>query len=150
MVHALETLRGLLSPGGLTIDFHPSGEPPSIEVRARGLTTLAGWLNESDDAIEYAQAEAAIHEAADRGWFEMVRQWKFSFATHADTLEGLRRYLAKEWKDAVIDERTAMQIEDLMRTPHRDKETVVRKMVNLTLLRSVETGPATRPAREGL
>ena len=49
MVHALETIHGLLKPDGRLIDIHPSGDPPPIIVRIGERSEIAGWLQETDD-----------------------------------------------------------------------------------------------------
>ncbi len=86
MVHALEKIHELLEPDGRLIDIHPSGEPPPIEVRVGQQVTVVGWMKETDDFVEYAQASAALSEAIERGWLDVERKGMFEFVTHADSI----------------------------------------------------------------
>ena len=135
MVHALEKIHQLLKPDGKLIDIHPSGEPPPIEVCVGQRTTVVGWMKETDDFIEYAQAGAALSEAIGRGWFDIERKGTFEFATHADSVSDLREYLAKEWKDAILDEAVAARAEQLLSAVERDKGLMVREQIRIARLR---------------
>ena len=135
MVHALERIHQLLEPDGALIDIHPSGEPPPIEVRIGQQATVVGWMQETDDFIEYAQASAALSRAIGRGWFDVERKGTFEFATHADSVSALREYLAKEWKDAILDEAVAARAEQLLNAVERDKGLIVREQVCIARLR---------------
>jgi len=59
MVHALEKIRRLLKPSGRLIDIHPMDRPPPVAVRLGLHTHRLGCLRETDDSIEYRQADAA-------------------------------------------------------------------------------------------
>jgi hypothetical protein len=135
MVHALEKIRELLQPDGRLIDIHPSGEPPPIEVRIGQQATVVGWMRETDDFIEYAQASAALSEAVQRGWFDVERKGTFEFATHADSISDLREYLAKEWKDAILEEIVGAKAEELLSASERVGEVLVREHVCIARLR---------------
>jgi hypothetical protein len=135
MVHALETIHALLRPDGVLVDIHPSPEPPSIRVRIAADIHDAGWLRETDDYLEYEQAESALVNVIERGWFKLERKARFRFTTHAPSLDDLRLYLEKEWQDAFIEESTAGLIDDLLRTRERDKEILLRESVEIARLR---------------
>jgi len=135
MVHALEKIHELLEPDGRLIDIHPSGEPPPIEVRLGQQMAVVGWMKEADDFVEYAQASAALSEAIQRGWFEVERKSTIEFATCADSISDLREYLAKEWKDAILEEAVMAKATELLDTLERDKELVVREQIRIARLR---------------
>jgi len=137
MVHALEKIHGLVEPGGILLDIHPTPEPPRLEVRLGARTILAGWLKETDDYVEYEDADAALASAIARGLFAVERQGRFSFVTYADSFAELREYLAEEWKDAVIDDLTAARIEDLLSAPERDKEVILRESIRIARMKPV-------------
>jgi len=137
MVHALEIIHQLLRPHGKLIDIHPVGEPSPIEVRMGGQTTLAGWLTETDDFVEYKQADDALAQAIQRGWFLAEREATFPFVTHADSMSELREYLAKEWKDAILDDQTARKVEELLAGPERDKELLVHDRIHILQLSDI-------------
>jgi hypothetical protein len=137
MVHALEIVHTLLQPDGALIDIHPSGDPPPVVVRDGARHTVAGWVGESDDFAEYAQADAALAAAVERGLFALERQGVFTFVTHTDSLAGLREYFASEWSDATLDEDTAQRIEALLASAGGDREVILRESVRIARLRAV-------------
>lgn len=134
MVDALRTIHDLLQPHGVLIEIHPAGHPPPIYVRVGGTTHLAGWVQESDDYEEYAQADAAIRTVIRRGLFVRERYESFTFITYADSLAELRAHLAEEWSDAVIEEQVAGQIEAWMSSATADKEIILQEIVSISRL----------------
>lgn len=141
MVHALVKIHDLLQPTGALVDIHPLAEPPSIQVRVAGEIHDAGWLRETDDYIEYEQADQALAQVIERGLFVLERRARFSFTTHAASLRELQQHLEDEWQDAFIEESTARSIEDLLRTRERDKEILLRETVQIARLRPVARQP---------
>jgi hypothetical protein len=135
MVHALEKIHTLLQPDGALVDIHPSPEPPSIQVRIAANIHDAGWLRETDDYVEYEQADRALARVIERRWFRLERKTRFRFTTHAASLGELRQHLEKEWLDAFIEDSTVRLIEDLFRTRERDKEILLRESVQIARLR---------------
>jgi hypothetical protein len=115
MVHALEIVRGLLKPGGYLVDIHPSGEPPNIELVQDNQRTLVGYLQESDDFIEYGQARAALEQALHLGWFSLERWGAFPFVTLSSSLGELRRYLEDNWGDAILAPQIDRRVETLLK-----------------------------------
>ena len=149
MVHALERIRQLLQSDGGLIDIHPSGEPPTIEVRIGQQSEVVGWMRETDDFSEYAQANDALAQAVRRGLYAVEREGVFQFVTCADSVDELRGYLAKEWKDAILDESVAAEADELLRAQASGKELIVREQVRIARLRACENivcvGSTTRP-----
>lgn len=135
MVHALEKIQQLLKPGGLLLDIHPTNEPATITVRLREQLIPAGWIKESDDYVEYEWADEAVSAAVNSGLFIQERRGTFEFVWHADSLNDLRAYLAEEWQDAIIDEVTAMRLEELLKLPVHDKEIVVSEAIGIARYR---------------
>lgn len=103
MVHALKTIHSLLVPGGLLVDLHSTGDPPPIELLYDGQRRLLGHLQETDDFIEYGQADAALSKAVRRGFFASDWQGAFPFTSYFSTATELRQWLAGYWSDAVFD-----------------------------------------------
>jgi SAM-dependent methyltransferase len=131
MVHALEKIHQVLKPGGILLDIHPTNEPAAIAVRLREQIVPAGWVNESDDYVEYEWADEALQRAVSGGQFALERAGTFNFTWHADSMKDLRAYLAEEWKDAIIDDLTAMRIEELFKLPVHDKEILVSEVIRI-------------------
>jgi hypothetical protein len=135
MVHALEILHDLLQPGGILLDIHPTNEPAAIDVRLREQIIPAGWISESDDYVEYEWADEAAAAAVDHGLFARERCGTFKFVWHADSMSELRAYLAEEWKDAIVDDVTAMRTEELLKLPLQDKEILVSQAIRIARYR---------------
>ena len=135
MVHVLEKIRQLLKPKGVLLDIHPTNEPAAIAVRLREQLIPAGWMKESDDYIEYEWADEALQRAVDHQHFVLERVGKFEFVWHADSMNDLRAYLAEEWEDAIIDDVTAMRIQELLRLPVYDKEILVSEAIRIARYR---------------
>jgi len=102
MVHALHRIRKLLKPGGVLIDIHPGSRRPELFVRLRSGRRFTGYLEETDNFVEYAQAQSALKEAVQDGTFRLDHSGEFTFVTHADTMPDLQDYLAENWKDAIL------------------------------------------------
>jgi hypothetical protein len=135
MVHALEKIHQCLKPEGGLIDIHPSGLPPTIEVWVGEQTTPIGWMKETDDFVEYGQASGALAQAVERGWFAVEREGSFEFTTRAGSVVELRDYLAKEWKDAILEESVAAKAEALLGAQTHDSGLMVREQIRIARLR---------------
>ena len=136
MVHALEKIQQMLKPGGILLDIHPTNEPAAIAVRLRAQIIPAGWVNESDDYVEYEWADEALRQVVNDKRFALERTGTFEFMWHADSMKDLRTYLAEEWQDAIIDDMTTMRIEELLKLPVRDKEILVSEAIRIAQYRS--------------
>ena len=97
----------------------------------------AGWVNETDDYVEYEWADEALQRVVDDRRFTLERVGTFEFVWHADTMSDLRAYLAEEWKDAIIDDLTAMRVEELLKLPVHDKEILVSEAIRIARYRCV-------------
>jgi hypothetical protein len=135
MVHALEKIQLLLQPNGLLLDIHPTNEPAALAVRLREQLIPAGWVNETDDYVEYEWADEALQRVVDSERFALERVGTFEFVWHADSMADLRAYLAEEWKDAIIDDVTAMRVEELLKLPVHDKEILVSEAIRIARYR---------------
>ena len=135
MVHALEKIQRLLKPGGILLDIHPTNDPAAVAVRLREQIIPAGWIAESDDYVEYEWADAALQNMTDNRHCTLDRVGTFEFIWHADSMNDLRTYLAEEWKDAIIDDVTAMRIEELLKLPVHDKEILVSEAIRIARYR---------------
>lgn len=135
MVHALEKIHGLLKPGGSLIDIRPSGDPPEVEVHVDGHIKHAGWYDETDEFVEYSQAQDAMDEAIERGLFVVEREGDFEYLTHASSVVELRDYLMGEYSDAIIDDETVRRGEELLAAPGREKGAALREITLIFRLR---------------
>ena len=135
MVHALERIHQFLEPDGRLIDIHPTGDPPPIGARIGQQTMVIGWMKETDDFVEYAQASEALAQVIRRGLFAVEHEGTFEFVTYADSVFEWREYLAKEWKDAILDAAVAAKAEELLSVPGPDRELILREQIRIAQLR---------------
>jgi hypothetical protein len=135
MVHALEKIHQLLKSEGVLLDIHPTNEPAALAVRLREQIIPAGWINESDDYVEYEWADEALQHVVNSRQFKLERTGTFEFMWHADSMNDLRAHLAAEWKDAIIDDVTSVRIEELLKLPVHDKEILVSEAIRIARYR---------------
>ena len=135
MVHALEKIQQLLKIDGILLDVHPTNEPAALAVRLREQLIPAGWVNETDDYVEYEWADEALQQMVNGEHFTLERLGTFEFVWHADSMSDLRAYLAEEWQDAIIDDLTAMRVEELLKLPVHDKEILVSEAIRIARYR---------------
>ena len=104
MVHALREIRNLLKPDGALIDIRPNGELNEF-IRPLGDDEhLIGYLHETDDYIEYMQAEAAVREVVSAELFKIEKAGEFTFNVYADSFDELKTFLDEYWSDSLIRE----------------------------------------------
>ncbi|MBT3315715.1 MAG: hypothetical protein HN390_13985 [Anaerolineae bacterium] len=133
MVHALQEIRDLLKPDGFLIDIRPNGEMVEF-IRPHGSEELfIGHLQETDDYIEYRQAEAAVQEVVADGIFRIKKADEFIFQIHADSFAELKSFLDKSWSDSLITEEViaeARRLDDA----HDVGKVILREQVYIKLL----------------
>lgn len=113
MVHALEQIFGLLHSESRLIDIHPRGEQSKIFALDGTKRHLLGEIHEDDNYVEYKQADEAIAEGIRRGLFLPVAKSEFTFSTYAGSLAELHEYLKEAWTDAIIEEQTWKNAEQM-------------------------------------
>ena len=147
MVHALKQIQGLLGENGRLIDIHPIGEPAPIHVRLNKERHLVGWVQETSDYIKYKQADDALSEAVQRGWFCQEQREQIAFSTYAQDLAALCEHLHENWKEAWIEELVAMQIESLLNSVTSDKEIIVQEKIWMSRFRPIRPDRFSKPVR---
>ena len=104
MVHALREIHKLLKSGGALIDIRPNGELVEF-IRPHGEEEIfIGHMHESDDYVEYFQAEAAMQKLLAEGLFQIEKAGEFTFQVHADSFLELKNFLDENWSDSLITE----------------------------------------------
>ena len=136
MVHALEQIHDLLKDRGFLIDIHPSGEKVKFLCELNGQEQFIGYLEESDDYIEYRQADDAIQKAISKGLFKPVKAGAFEFFTYADSFGEMKAFLEEHWSDAVISEDVILRA-GKMESEHGAYKTILREQVKIGLLKRV-------------
>lgn len=135
MVYALQTIQRLLKPDGTLIDIRPSTSRPEIFARTKAGTQFIGYLEETDDLIEYVQAEAALEQSIQEGTFRLEYKDQFTFSTHTDTIQSLGNYLAEKWKDAILTPRVIEKALALQKAPAGVDEILLVEQVKISRLR---------------
>ena len=136
MVHALEQIHSLLKPTGYLIDIHPNGELVEFHYQLNGQEHFLGYMQESDDYIEYRQASEAIGTALARGLYQREATGEFEFCTYANTFWELITFLEENWSDAVITETVVIRAKNL-EAEWGAYESILREQVTVNLLKRV-------------
>jgi hypothetical protein len=132
MVHALETVHALIKPGGSLLDIHPGIEKAWVEAQVNGKEYFLDVLEETDDYIEYKQANDALSQVIERGLFTVREAGKFTFIIHAETVEELREFLTEHWGDAVLNETLDVKAREYLTSSVQSYEILVREEIQIT------------------
>ena len=136
MVHALEQIHALLKPGGHLIDIHPNGELVEFIYSMDGKEHFIGHMQETDDYIEYRQADEAIQTAIVKGLFQIVETGEFEFRTYADSFDELKSFLDENWSDAVITEHVIANARRLEKK-YGEQKVFLREQVRIGVLKRI-------------
>ena len=132
MVHALETVHSLIKPGGLLIDIHPGPDKAWVEVRVNGKDYFLDVVEETDNYIEYRQANQALAEIQKRGHFSVEAPGKFIFIIHADSMNEMREFLSANWKDAILSDSLDGKARDYFSKAAESFEILIRQEILIT------------------
>jgi hypothetical protein len=132
MVHALETIHSLINPGGVLLDIHPGQDKSWVEVRVNGKEYLLDVLEETDDYIEYGQANDALSQVVKNGLFNAEESGKFIFLIHSASMDELREFLAENWKDAILNESLDGKAREYFSKAADSYEVLIREEVLIT------------------
>ena len=134
MVHALEQVHNLLKPGGYLIDIHPNGEMVEFYASIDGGEQFIGYMHESDNYIEYRQADEAIQAVLEQGLFQLESTGEFDFRDYADSFDELKTFLDENWSDAVITEDVLVRARE-MESEHGLYPSILREQVKVGVLK---------------
>jgi len=135
MVHALEQIHDLLKPNGDLIDIHPNGELVEFIFPLEGREHLIGYMLETDDYIEYRQADDALQVAIEKGFFQVLKTGEFEFRLHADSFDELKAFLDENWSDAVITDEVIANARRLEKE-HGERRVFLREQARIGLLKA--------------
>ena len=94
MVHALEQIHQLLTPGGVLIDIHNAPEPPLFEVR-RYDALLYSEPQPGYCGDPYLEPQKALNEVVRRRLFALEGTRRIDFFILADSVAELRAFQAE-------------------------------------------------------
>jgi hypothetical protein len=137
MVHALETIHSLLEPGGCLIDIHPNSQPPPIGASIAGQLYSLGYLQETDNFIEYGQASAALAEVIQRGLFTLEKQGAFVFIIRAASVDELHTFLNENWSDSIFPDPVERQARELSQSTGEISSALLTEQVLVARLRKI-------------
>jgi hypothetical protein len=133
MVHALREIHKLLKPSSFLIDIRPNGELVEF-IRPHGEEEFfIGHMHETDDYIEYFQAEAAMQKVLAEGLFKIEKAGEFTFQVHADSFLELKNFLDENWSDSLITEEVIAEAKRLD-DAHEVGKVILRERVYIKLL----------------
>ena len=104
MVHALQQIQALLKRTGYLIDIRPNGELIEFIRPSGEEERFIGYMYETDDYIEYRQAQAAVQQVLASGLFLSEKVGQFEFRTYADSFAELKTFIDETWSDSLIME----------------------------------------------
>ena len=133
MVHALEQIHALINPGGYLIDLHPNEKMVEFILPLDDGEHFIGYMHETDDYIEYRQADEAIETVVAKGLFRVESIGEFDFRTHADSFDALKAFLDENWSDSVIMDEVIANAKYL-ETEYGQREVYAREWGKIKLL----------------
>lgn len=136
MVYALEQIYDLLRPGGHLIDIHPNGELVEFHYVLEDYEHFLGYMLETDDYIEYRQADEALEAAVSRGSFQVKKLGEFEFRTYADSFGEMQTFLHETWSDALITDEVIARATAL-ENEHGEFKTLLREQAAIGLLKAL-------------
>ncbi len=137
MVHALEQIHELLKASGYLIDIHPNGELVEFHYVLNDREHFLGYMQETDDYIEYRQADEALETAIRKGLFRPASAGGFNFRTYADSFSEMQAFLNENWSDALITDEViarAMALEE----EHGEFKTILREQTVIGLFKALQ------------
>lgn len=142
MVHALEEIRRLLSPGGVLIDIHPVQEAPLIEVISAGHVFYSEA--EPDTSLEDCrQAEGALANVVQRRLYVLESTSEFDLLVHSTSVSELANYVreanayeqcCKSQAEQVRERELITRIEKAMREAGAGAEVAIRERARISRL----------------
>jgi len=130
MVDALNRAHRMVKAGGLVVDFHVSASPSPVEVG----DTTTGHVISPDAELRHAAAGVALATSVDEGLFAVEEATTFTFYTYGNTIDELRDYIAENWRDSRIDQRTVDATREALRGAPGVRPRI-REEVHVTRLR---------------
>jgi hypothetical protein len=142
MVHALEEIRRLLSPGGVLIDIHPVQVASRIEVISAGRVFHSEA--EPDTSLEdYQQAEGALADVVQRRLFVLESTSEFDLLVHSKSVSELANFVqeanayeqrCKSQAEQVRERELMTRIEKAMREAGAGAEVAIRERARISRL----------------
>lgn len=102
MVHALEEIRRVLTPGGILIDLRPVADSWPVEIITGSAAQKVGQVVDLPAQLaDDAASEEAFAQADKRGLFNLERTDCFDFVYVWDTPDEMRVYIADQWEEYI-------------------------------------------------
>ena len=136
MVHALEQIHNLLEREGYLIDIHPNGELVEFILPLEDGEQFIGYMQETDDYIEYRQADDALEAMVTEGLFQIVKSGEFEFFTHAISFDELKTFLDENWSDSIVTDDVIASAR-MLEKKHGKRKVFLREQVKIGLLKRV-------------
>jgi hypothetical protein len=103
MVHALDEIHRVLTPGGILVDLRPLADSWPVEVLQGESSVVTGRLIDLPTGLgDDLAANAAIAEAVLRGWFRFEKVFNFRLYEYWDDPDEMIAYISERWADLVL------------------------------------------------
>lgn len=102
MVHALEEIRRVLTPGGVLIDIRPLADRWQVEVESLRGVRETGRVEDLPEQVNGdVAANKAMGEVERSGWFRREQEELFPFFYSWDTPSEMEEFIAEDWADFI-------------------------------------------------
>ena len=102
MVHALERIRGALTPNGVLVDVRPVAARWPLDIVTTGRAQSAGRVDDSPGRVDDRAADRALRTMERRGLFRRIDQVTFPFAYLWDSVDEMSEYIAANWEGSIV------------------------------------------------
>jgi hypothetical protein len=142
MVHALENIRRMLTPGGFLVDIHPFPEGYFIEAYQDGRLLFSERVRENES--EYVlHAEKALSNVVDREIFAIEDIAEFYFMTYASSAHELSDHWDSlsafdDSRDEAIvarEKKLFAQVNTILRTSGEGSKAAIKEQAQIILLK---------------
>jgi hypothetical protein len=137
MVHALESARDVVVPGGIVLVVHDGRIPPTIELHQGPTHTKAGWLHDHEGFPMVRRSDQAVDGLLDSGQFTLINQNEFVYRTHIDSYDGFLEWLDKQWETSYLPAQTEELIKARFVEGGKDTIVIVHRKARIRSLRVI-------------
>ncbi len=115
MVHALQEIHHLLKPDGALIDIRPNGLwNKFIRPQQQGEAEhFIGYMHETDDYLQYRQAEKAVQDVIAIGLFQLEKAQEFEYRVYADSFTELKTHVDETRSKSLVAEEVVAEAKRL-------------------------------------
>lgn len=137
MVHALETVHGLLNPGGVILNVHDLAESSPIDVRGDGRdgsVVRVGALGDDSDYALLRYADDALDRVVETGLFAMEARETFAYETHMDSLKTFDDWYGGTWASTTFSAADHQRLASAVNAVRGELTIITHRIARMTRL----------------